>query len=178
MKVDGRESADYKFELPTNGDHVIQFMEGIEVTEVEEEGKEKRRTIRFPAQCAEGDDSEGVQVSIFAGIGTKFGKQKIADIVVMAGMKEMVEKQFPDDDVEIDDKKVVNFLKVKLPGRKIGISGEAQKYKDKAGVEKDSFNITHMEAVKKGGKSGASGDGKTDAKSKGKGGGAEESSGW
>ena len=142
-KVNDEGRADWGFQLPEEGKHLLKFLEGIEDFTNESSGKE---SIMFPCQVLDDDENEDGRINIFAPRGTKYGETIIADILVCTGLAEQFEKNLPDG-MELTDPEVVEKLKIKLPDKYIFGEIEHNEYQGKTSAR--------VIAIERYGKSGA-----------------------
>jgi hypothetical protein len=135
-----RDSSDWGFEVPPAGRYLCVFEDGIRDHKNEETGK---TSVIFPVKIIQEGEGEGMGFSIFGSFGgSKFEKRKFADLIVMSGLKDTFEKQFPGE-IEPDDLKIVDALKAKLPGKKVIFTIKIEKYKDK-----EQVNVVKIEKFK------------------------------
>lgn len=123
LKFENRESSDWGFQIPPAGEHLIVWEDNIREHKNENTGKS---SLMLPAKIVEGE-GENMTFTVFAPLDTKFGKKKLADIIVMSGLAPMFEKQFANEDIEPDHPKITDALKAKLPGKTCKITIEIQK---------------------------------------------------
>jgi hypothetical protein len=123
LKFENRESSDWGFQIPPAGEHLIVWEDNIREHKNETSGK---TSLMLPAKIVEGE-GENMTFTVFAPLETKFGKKKLADIIVMSGLAPMFEKQFANDDIEPDHPKIIDALKAKLPGRTCKVTLEIAK---------------------------------------------------
>lgn len=129
LKFENRESSDWGFQIPPAGEHLIVWEDNIREHKNEDTQKV---SLMIPAKIVEGE-GENMTFTVFAPLDTKFGKRKLADVIVMSGLAPMFEKQFANEDIEPDHPKIIDALKAKLPGKTCKITIEIAK--DKNGRE-------------------------------------------
>ena len=122
MRKQGRESGSWGLRTAVDGWHTVCFEEGIGYLEKDGEIVKDKKTgtynlIVIPAKIKEDDqDQDGVSLDVIVNEGTDFGEQKIVDILAAAGLFAAFEKNFPGD-ISVWDKKVMDAIKSKLPGK-------------------------------------------------------------
>jgi hypothetical protein len=139
MKVQGREYASWGFRIPTDGWHTVCFSEGINLKINESTGKE---SLYIPFAINEGSEDDGIKGGSF--INTldenrtpyKQVEQQIADVVLNAGLADGFEKAFPGD-VSFLNPKVIEMIKIKLPGCYCDVELNTKKDKN----DKDRTNV-------------------------------------
>jgi len=122
MRKQGRESGSWGLRTAVDGWHTVCFEEGIGYLEKDGEIIKDKKTgtynlIVIPAKTVSDDpEQDGINLNTVINEGTDFGEQKIADILAAAGLFAAFEKNFPGD-ISIWDKKVMDAVKSKLPGK-------------------------------------------------------------
>jgi hypothetical protein len=146
MKLEPYENdyLDLDFQTPQPGVSILQFEEGIQLRFNENSGK---TTLQFPCTIdtvLEGpDDNAGLKLSHFCPVETPFGEKQLAGVLTMTGLIAAVSEKFGSD-VDATSEQLVNYLKLKLPGKFIKAQHTVRK--DNQGRER--ANITRFEAVK------------------------------
>jgi hypothetical protein len=122
MRKQGRESGSWGMKVAADGWHTVCFEEGIGYLEKDGEIIKDKKTgtynlIVIPAKTVSDDeDQNGISLNTVINEGTDFGEQKIVDILAATGLFPAFEKNFPGD-ISIWDKKVMDAVKSKLPGK-------------------------------------------------------------
>ena len=132
---------DLAFEIPQPGISIVQFEEGITKMTNEKSGK---TTLRLPLvidRVIEGpEENAGKKMSHFVPIETEFGERQLAGIVMMTGLLPAFVKNFGPE-VNAQDDKFLNAVKLKLPGKSVIVHHNVRK----DNKDKDQVNITRME---------------------------------
>jgi len=158
MKVTGREHAEWGFKKPSDGWHIVEMGEGIDVLK-DKEGviakDAKGNTLyKFPAKIND-EKAEDHEVDISQIIAeTAFGEQKIADILAGIGEFDNFNKAFPGDR-SFFESTIMDKIKVKLPGKILKMKTETSK-------DGKYSNVTEIAGIK------YNPDDKKDGKGKGK----------
>lgn len=132
MKLQGRENASWGYRDPSEGWHSCVIKEGINEKVNETSGKS---SLFVPLAIQEGSEQDGIPIAIFVNTFDenkqpyKFAEQQIADIVFNAGMGDALDKQFPGD-VSYLNSRVIDFIKIKLPGSVVDVEVKKVKGKD------------------------------------------------
>lgn len=134
MKMQGRENVDYSYQLPEDGWHNVEVLEGIDFYKVDGEAKvsekgNKSVVIEFRIDGGEENDKRFRQ---FYTHNTDFGELKICDLILHAGLQDAFNKQFPGD-VSIWDPKVFQGVQLKLPKKFLQV--KTVKRKDGKGLD-------------------------------------------
>lgn len=130
MKVAGRENAKWGFEPPKDGFHLVTFQEGIKY--LEKDGailtdKNNNKLIVFPVTIKdERDPDNGKNINQIFSENTDWSEQKIADLLVAAGIYKKFEENFPGD-VSVFDQQAMDVIKVRLPGCSAALKIETDK---------------------------------------------------
>lgn len=140
------DSVDFGFENPVPGEHTCMIEEGMK----EYTRDDGTVSLQIPFRVLDGQ-SEGAKFSIFAPISSSdnkamlVGEKYLSAIIQLTGMMPVFEKQFPGD-VAVTHKSVVEAIKIKLPGRMIGVETKNVAGKD----GKEYVQVKKLYAVKKG----------------------------
>jgi hypothetical protein len=141
LENNGITHLDLGFEVPQPGISIIQFEEGISKQTNEKSGK---TTLRLPLiidRVIEGpEENAGKKMSHFVPIETEFGERQLAGILNLTGLMPAFTKNFGQD-VDVQDEKFLNALKLKLPGKIAKVHHGIRQ--DNKG--KDQVNITRLE---------------------------------
>lgn len=134
---------DLTYELPQPGISVLVIEEGIQKRTNEKSGK---TTLQIPCTIVEvlqGDkENVGKKLTHFCPIETEFGEKQVLLILTSTGLVSGVSEKFGDS-VDVMDDTFINYLKLKLPGKKM--KGIHVIEKDQSG--KDRTSITRLESV-------------------------------
>jgi len=119
MKLEntGQDSMDLDFEVPEPGTSVLVIEEGIRKNFNENSGK---TTLLIPFtidSVVEGPEgNEGLKLSHFVPIETKFGERQLAGILSITGLIDQFAKKFGGE-VDVTEDNFLNALKLKLVGK-------------------------------------------------------------
>ena len=148
MKLEdtGQEYLDLRFEIPQPGVSLFQFEEGITKRTNETTGK---TTLQLPLsiiRVIEGpEDNEGKKLSHFVPIESDFGERQLAGILSLTGLVDSFAQKFGGE-LDATSDKLINALKLKLPGK--FIKGVHEVKKDQQG--NDRANLVRLEKATKG----------------------------
>ncbi len=132
MRGEGREDADWGFEVIPKGTYILTVTEGISVNLSEKSGKE---SMKIPFKVAKGEYKDA-STSMF--ISTEessrdFSEQKLLDVMACLGLIHKFKEKFPGDISPLDPK-VIDAIKVAFPGKSLeaDITNTVKKGKDGA----------------------------------------------
>lgn len=139
-------SLDIGFEVPKPGSYNVIIEEDIREFKNEETGKV---SLRFPLRIIDERDEDNLPLNHFVPLGIPFGRKMIEGIIQFSGCLEMFNKQFPGD-IEVDDPRVIDGIKAKLPGKRMHVEVKVEKFKDReqARVTKFSYYISKADKAK------------------------------
>ena len=166
MKAQGRGHGEWGFKKPTDGWHVVEMGEGIDILKDKEGVAAKdakgNNLYKFPAKINdENAEDHGVNVDIIVSENTPFGEQKVADILAAIGEFDNFEKHFPGDH-SVFETALMDKIKIKVPNKFLKLKTETSKDgKYSNVVEIASTKFVAKETVPAAGKSAA---GKSKAK--------------
>lgn len=129
MKAQGQEYSEWGFKKPSDGWHVVQMQEGIDLLKKEgvpiKDAKDNS-LYKFPAKVVdEQSEDNGLDISqIIAS--NPFGEKKIADILAACGEFEKFEKNFPGDR-SFFEQPIMDQLKIRIPGKTLKMKTETNK---------------------------------------------------
>uniref|UniRef100_A0A6M3KYM0 Uncharacterized protein n=1 Tax=viral metagenome TaxID=1070528 RepID=A0A6M3KYM0_9ZZZZ len=134
MQVKGQENADWGFSMPEEGWHGFLFLDGIDIHKNEENEK---HSLWLPGQFldAEGEKTDA-KGTMFIPMDVEFGERKLGDVLHNAGLAKAFAERFPDD-VGMFDGKVIDAVKIKLPGKMVDVKISIREWKGKQQVNFD-----------------------------------------
>jgi len=168
MKTQGREHGEWGFKKPTDGWHLVEMGEGIDVLKDKEGAVSKdakgNNLWKFPAKINdENAEDHGINVDIIVSENTAFGEQKVADILAAIGEFENFEKHFPGDH-SFFESAIMDKVKIKVPNKLLRLKTETSKDgKYSNVVEIASTKFAPAEAAPAAGKAAGKGKGKAEA---------------
>lgn len=146
FETNNQDYLDLNFEIPTQGVSILMFEEGIQKRTNEKSGK---TTLQLPfviSEVLEGsEDNEGKKLSHFVPIETKWGEKQLTSLLAMTGLLNKFAEKFKGE-IDINDDKFIDSLKLKFVGKKIKAHHNVEK--DKTG--KDRTVIIRFEKVQDG----------------------------
>jgi hypothetical protein len=131
MKAQGREHGEWGFKKPTDGWHLVEMGEGIDVLKDKEgliaKDAKGNNLWKFPAKINdETAEDHGINVDIIVSENTAFGEQKVADILAAIGEFENFEKHFPGDH-SVFETALMDKIKIKVPNKFLKLKTETSK---------------------------------------------------
>lgn len=132
------------FKQAEDGWHIVKFDEGIDFLKNKEgeilTTKAGDKKWKFPMVVDDPEDESNEVKVDFITQENKRGEDMVASYLLACGLLAAFEKAFPGD-VSLFEQKVIDKIKVKLPGQLVRIKTKQNTYKDKNGDEKVAVNI-------------------------------------
>jgi len=113
---------DFGYQLPEEGNYIIEFDEGIDTYTNENSGKTSlvvpiKLAEVIPGDNAGAEESCGKTLRHFCPIETQFGEKQICMIISNVGLGQKFAEKFTDDDMSFLDTQFLTALKLALPGK-------------------------------------------------------------
>jgi hypothetical protein len=138
MKEVGTDGSEFGIKNAADGWHVVEFGEGIDF--MKEKGKDTpwqdadgNKAYVFPLKVKDTDDPDDgatIGLSIF----TKGGGNQMASVLAAVGLWDSLTKAFPDPNVSVFDKQIMDSVKIKLPGMQCMVESK---------LDKNNFSRVH-----------------------------------
>jgi len=147
MKVKGRENAQWGFQQPSEGWHMVQFEEGIDYLKDSDgkvvQDKNGKNLLALPAVIKDDEDADK-KINVIVSEGTDMGEQRIADVLAAIKMYATFEQNFPGD-ISLFDPRVMAKVKEHIPGKFAKFRIEVTTRKDKKTNEEKTYaNIAEI----------------------------------
>jgi hypothetical protein len=142
----GQDTVELDFEIPQPGISIAVFTEGIQKYTNENSGKTSLQLPLEIDQVVEGPEGNvGLRLTHWCPIETEWGEKQLAGILTITGLIQSFSDRLGGE-IEATDDRLINALKLKLPGKFVKVTHEVRK--DNNG--KDRANIVRFEKVGKG----------------------------
>jgi len=146
MRVEAKERGviETGFKQAEDGWHIVKFDEGIDYLKNKDgeilTTKAGDKKWKFPMIVDDPEDESNEVRIDFITQENQRGENMVASYLLACGLLASFEKAFPGD-VSLFEQKVIDKIKVKLPGQLVRIKTKQNTYTDKNGDEKVAVNI-------------------------------------